>query len=121
MNKNDSIGAEITTIEKTMHKDQRNYWRDPEIQDRYRALLEARSGNKPTPRRRGDLETEKKQIEAAMKDRRSDYFLGPRNVDGETEMAARYCQILEWEAERARVFMVQRDALSSPFLRESRA
>ena len=57
---------------------------------------------------------EKKQIEAAMKDRYSDYFHGPRNPDGETDMAARYSQILEDEAETARDFVAQRDAAMPP-------
>ena len=110
MNQNHPVTTEIATIEKAMQRDRRNYSRDPEVQDRYRALLEARMNGASASRRASGVEAEKKQIETAMKDRHSDYFHGPRNADGETELAARYHQILEDEAETARAFMAQRDA-----------
>jgi hypothetical protein len=71
-----SVDQEIADIKQVMATDYRAYERDPRMQDRYRALLEAKAnGTAASPVDSEDAEIAR--LQAQMRDRRSEYWRGP--------------------------------------------
>jgi hypothetical protein len=94
-----AIATEIAGLESAMTD--RAAWFGPggaEKQQRYVALRDAQAAGAAAPAREDAQSVEKREIEAAMGDRNSQYWRGPKGPDGETAMAARYRDILEGRA-----------------------
>ena len=73
----DDVAGEIAAIEKTMGEDNRAYWKDPAMQERYGELLEARESGEAAraPPEAAPKSSERMiEIEALMKDANGVYW-----------------------------------------------
>lgn len=73
-----AVHGEIATIEETLSNDPGSYWKNGDMQTRYRALLSARDegGAPPPPVPAGQKEIQR--LHEMMADRNSEYWRGPK-------------------------------------------
>ena len=83
----DSVGQEIASIETAIRDAPADYWRDEGMQNRYRALIDARDNGGARPAARNAYTRELAQIEKTMRTDMGAYWKSP-------EMRARYERLL---------------------------
>lgn len=84
------IATELAQLEAEMRQPGSAYWREPERQERYRSLIEARAAGERNAPAVDSAAAEKRAIREMMRDHRSAYWRGPRAE----ELQARYHQLL---------------------------